>query len=187
MPRRRLPASGIAWSDDLIVCAHHAVEFEDDISIGTAEGERLRATLIGRDPRIDLALLRVDAPLKPAEWAPHADLRTGNLVIALGRPRQNIRASLGIVAGLGWRRRREAPDQADQSPILGQYERRQETMEATQMAPAAGLGRRRLGARPRWRPYPYRPHHVPRFFRRSPGRRRWQGLRHEYLRIPRRC
>ncbi len=98
--RRRLPASGIAWSDDLIVCAHHAVEFEDDINIGTAEGERLRAALIGRDPRIDLALLRVDAPLKPTEWAPQADLRTGNLVMALGRPRQNIRASLGIVAGL---------------------------------------------------------------------------------------
>ncbi len=98
--RRRLPASGTAWSENLIVCAHHAVEFEDDISIGTAEGERLRAALIGRDPRIDLALLRVDAPLKPAEWAPHAELRTGNLVIALGRPRQDIRASLGIIAGL---------------------------------------------------------------------------------------
>ena len=97
--RRRLPASGIAWSDDLIVCAHHAVELEDDISIGRADGQRLRATLIGRDPRIDLALLRVDATLKPAEWAPQAELRTGNLVIALGRPRQNIRASLGIVAG----------------------------------------------------------------------------------------
>lgn len=97
--RRRLPASGIAWSEDLIVCAHHAVEFEDDISIGTAEGQRLGATLVGRDPRIDLALLRVDAPLKPAEWAPHAELRPGNLVIALGRPRQNIRAALGIVAG----------------------------------------------------------------------------------------
>ena len=37
--RRRLPASGIAWAEDLIVAAHHAVEFEDDISIGTAEGQ----------------------------------------------------------------------------------------------------------------------------------------------------
>ena len=98
--RRRLPASGIVWSEDLIVCAHHAVEFEDDISIGTADGQRLRATLIGRDPRIDLALLRVDASLKPAAWAPQDELRAGNLVIALGRPRENIRASLGIVTGL---------------------------------------------------------------------------------------
>ena len=98
--RRRLPASGIAWSSDLVVCAHHAVELEDDISIGTADGQRTQATLIGRDPRIDLALLRVDALLKPAAWAPQDDLRAGNLVIALGRPRQNIRASLGIVTGL---------------------------------------------------------------------------------------
>ena len=30
--RRRLPASGIVWSEDLIVCAQHAVEFEEDIS-----------------------------------------------------------------------------------------------------------------------------------------------------------
>ena len=98
--RRRLPASGIAWSEDLVVCAHHAVEFEDDISIGTADGQRLRAALIGRDPRIDLALLRVDASLKPAAWAAQDELRAGSLVIALGRPRQNIRASLGIVTGL---------------------------------------------------------------------------------------
>lgn len=98
--RRRLPASGIAWSADLVVCAHHAVEIEDDISIGRADGQRLPATLIGRDPRIDLALLRVDADLRPAAWAAQNDLRAGNLVVALGRPRQNIRASLGIVTGI---------------------------------------------------------------------------------------
>jgi len=98
--RRRLPASGIVWSEDLIIAAHHAVEFEDDISIGTADGQRLRAALIGRDPRIDLALLRVDGSLKPAAWAPQDELRAGHLVIALGRPRQNIRASLGIVVGI---------------------------------------------------------------------------------------
>lgn len=98
--RRRLPASGIAWSADLVVCAHHTVEIEDDISIGRADGQRLPATLIGRDPRIDLALLRVDADLAPAAWAAMGDLRSGNLVVALGRPRQNIRASLGIVTGI---------------------------------------------------------------------------------------
>ncbi|MDE2775775.1 MAG: trypsin-like peptidase domain-containing protein [Chloroflexota bacterium] len=98
--RRRMPASGIAWSADLVVCAHHTVEIEDDIGVGTADGERMRGTLIGRDPRIDLALLRVDGSLKPAEWAAQAHLRTGNLVLALGRPRQNIRAALGIVTGL---------------------------------------------------------------------------------------
>ena len=98
--RRRLPASGIAWADDLVVCAQHAVELEDDISVAGADGQRLRASLVGRDPRIDLALLRVEAPLKPASWAASDDLRAGNLVMALGRPRRNIRASLGIVTGV---------------------------------------------------------------------------------------
>ncbi|MDE2855795.1 MAG: trypsin-like peptidase domain-containing protein [Chloroflexota bacterium] len=98
--RRRLPATGIAWSDNLIVAAHHAVEFEDDISVGTADGQRLSAALLGRDPRLDLALLRVDASLKPANWAEHDELRAGQLALALGRPRQKIRASLGIVTGL---------------------------------------------------------------------------------------
>ena len=98
--RRRLPASGIAWSEDLVLCAHHTVEIEDDIRIGAADGQSLRASLIGRDPRIDLALLRVDAPLKPAAWAAQDELRAGNLTIALGRPRQHIRASLGIVTGV---------------------------------------------------------------------------------------
>ena len=97
--RRRLPASGIAWAEDLVVCAHHTVEIEDDISISGVDGQRLQATLIGRDPRIDLALLRVDASLKPAARAARDDLRAGNLAIALGRPRGDIRASLGIVTG----------------------------------------------------------------------------------------
>ena len=98
--RRRLPASGIAWGDGLVVCASHTVEGEDDITIGTADGKVLRATLLGRDPRIDLALLRAEGDLTPAAWGAHDGLRAGNLVMALGRPRQNVRASLGIVSGM---------------------------------------------------------------------------------------
>lgn len=96
--RRRLPASGIAWSQKHIVAAHHAVEFEDDIFVGLADGERLRAELIGRDPRQDLALLQTDAQLSPLARA--TDMaRVGSLVLALGRPGQQVKAALGIVAG----------------------------------------------------------------------------------------
>jgi len=98
--RRRLPATGIAWSDNLIVTAHHVVEFDEDISVGLADGSQASADLIGRDPRIDLALLRVDASLKPGQWSAGEELRVGQLALALGRPRREIRASLGIVTGL---------------------------------------------------------------------------------------
>lgn len=97
--RRRLPATGIAWSDSLILTAHHVVEFEDGISVGLADGGQVDAALIGRDPRIDLALLQVDAKLKPATWLAGEDPRVGQLALALGRPRRDIRASLGVVTG----------------------------------------------------------------------------------------
>ncbi len=101
--RRRLPASGTVWAGNLIVTAHHVVEFEDDIVIGAPNVGRLRAELVGRDPRLDLALLRVDENLKPADWAREQELRPGELALALGRPRRKARASLGIVSGVASR------------------------------------------------------------------------------------
>ena len=98
--RRRLPATGIAWSENLILTAHHVVEFDDDISIGLANGSRVNAELVGRDPRNDLALLESNAVLTPANWADEDNLRVGNLVLALGRPRQHVKATLGVVSGL---------------------------------------------------------------------------------------
>src|SRR5215468_1550347 len=58
--RRRLPASGIVWSSDgVIVTAHHVVERDENITIGFSNGETAPATLVGRDPNTDLAVLRV--------------------------------------------------------------------------------------------------------------------------------
>lgn len=98
--RRRLPATGIAWSKELIVTAHHVVESEDDITVGLPDGGRVNASLLGRDPHNDLALLRVDGELSPADWAPDDALRVGNLVLALGRPGNKVKATLGIASGL---------------------------------------------------------------------------------------
>ena len=38
--RRRLPASGIVWSSDgVVVTAHHVIERDENISVGTAGGD----------------------------------------------------------------------------------------------------------------------------------------------------
>ena len=105
--RRRLPASGIVWSTDgFIVTAHHIVRRDDDIRVGLPDGRTVPATLVGRDPTTDLAVLRTEATdLTPAAWAAPDELRVGHIVLALGRPGRTVQATLGIVSALGdaWR------------------------------------------------------------------------------------
>ena len=104
--RRRLPASGIVWSEDgIVVTASHVLKRDDNIVVGLANGEAAKATLVGRDPGADLAVLRVDTgELSPARWLAE-DMRVGHLVLALGRPGRTVQATLGIISALGdsWR------------------------------------------------------------------------------------
>ena len=101
--RRRLPASGVIWSSDgLVVTAHHVVEREDGIRIGLTGGHVVPAELVGRDPTLDLAVLRVNLTDGAASlWTDIDELRVGHLVLALGRPGQSVRATLGVVSALG--------------------------------------------------------------------------------------
>ncbi|MCB0223047.1 MAG: trypsin-like peptidase domain-containing protein [Anaerolineae bacterium] len=107
--RRRLPATGIVWSaDGVIVTAHHVVEREDNLKIGLADGQTVSATLVGRDPTTDLAVLRSEAKgLTPPAWATFdaQGPQVGHLVLALGRPGKSAQATLGIISALGdqWR------------------------------------------------------------------------------------
>lgn len=112
--RRRLPASGVVYSSDgVIVTANHVVERDEDISVTTHDGTSYEARLVGRDPQNDLAVLKVDAELSPAVWGDNESLRVGNLILALGRPHEQVQATLGVVSALvsgpvgeRWERRR---------------------------------------------------------------------------------
>ena len=105
--RRRLSASGVVWSaDGIIVTSHHVVEREDDIQIGLSDGSTVSASLMGRDPTTDLAVLKTEATdLAPAAWVATDELAVGHLVLALGRPGRTVQATLGVVSALGsnWR------------------------------------------------------------------------------------
>jgi len=105
--RRRLPATGVAWSaDGLVVTSHHVVERDEDITVGLDGGATVGASLVGRDPTTDLAVLRLDgAALSPLPWAEPDALGVGHLVLALGRPGDSVLATLGIIGALGgaWR------------------------------------------------------------------------------------
>ncbi len=98
--RRRLPASGVVLGEGLIATAHHVVRKEKGITIGLEGGETTSADLLGRDPTTDLAILKTDTTLAKFPLA-EAVGDVGNLVLTLGRPGQNVRASFGIIGARG--------------------------------------------------------------------------------------
>ena len=98
--RKRYPASGIALAEDLVLTADHVVTREDGIKVVLADGKSLDATIAGRDPGSDLAVLRLpEKVLTPAKTS--EAVKVGQLVLALGRPNSaGIQASWGIVTAI---------------------------------------------------------------------------------------
>ena len=98
--RKRYPASGIAYTEDLVLTADHVVTREEDIKVLLPEGRSLAATVAGRDPGSDLAVLRLsEKALPPAQTS--EDVKVGQLVMALGRPgSEGTQASWGIVTSI---------------------------------------------------------------------------------------
>lgn len=105
--RDRVPASGIIWSTDgIVVTTHHVLERDENIKVGLPEGESLPASLVGRDPTTDLAVLRMDGGSSSAlEWSDPGSLRVGHLALALARPGRSVQATMGIIGALSgsWR------------------------------------------------------------------------------------
>jgi len=100
---RRRGGSGMVWaSEGIIVTASHVIEREDGINVGLASGDVVPASLVGRDPRTDVAVLRIQAGgLPAASWAAPDDLRVGHLLVAVGRPGRTVRAAVGFLSALG--------------------------------------------------------------------------------------
>jgi S1-C subfamily serine protease len=113
--RRRYPASGIAYAADLVLTADHVVTRDEDIRIGLPDGKSLPATVAGRDPGSDLALLRLsEKALTPAKTDKNP--KVGQLVLALGRPSEaGMQASFGIITSIG------GPARTWRGGLLDQY------------------------------------------------------------------
>jgi serine protease Do len=94
--------SGVIWDrDGLIVTSHHVLD-GPRAEVELADGRRFLASVLARDPRNDLAALRVPAaPLPAARIADSTRLRLGELILAVGHPLDIPgAAALGIVSGV---------------------------------------------------------------------------------------
>ena len=89
-PRRvsSLGSGFIIDSAGIVVTNNHVISEADEITVILNDGTRLKAELVGKDQKTDLALLRVkpDKPLKAVKFGDSEKLRLGEWVIAIGNP-----------------------------------------------------------------------------------------------------
>jgi serine protease Do len=101
---RRTSGSGvIIRSDGYLVTNEHVVSDADKIQVKLADGRRFDGRLVGKDERVDLALVKIEATGLPvAALGDSNKLRVGEFVLALGQPfglEQSV--SFGIVSRKG--------------------------------------------------------------------------------------
>lgn len=90
-PQRRATSLGsgfIIAPDGLIVTNNHVIEGADEISVIMHDERRLKAEVVGRDAKTDLALLRVksNSPLPYVKFGNSDKSRVGDWVVAIGNP-----------------------------------------------------------------------------------------------------
>jgi serine protease Do len=89
-PRRvnSLGSGFIIDASGIVVTNNHVISEADEITVILNDGSRLKAELMGKDQKTDIALLRVktDKPLKAVKFGDSDRLRLGEWVIAIGNP-----------------------------------------------------------------------------------------------------
>jgi putative serine protease PepD len=102
----------VVSEEGLIVTNAHVVEGATAIEVKVGDGATHPATVVGRDPSTDLALLRVDAEgedLQPLQLADSSAVKVGDQVYAIGNPYGLDRTlTSGVVSAL--QRQIQAPN-----------------------------------------------------------------------------
>ena len=102
-PRRSsaLGSGFVISSDGYIVTNNHVIDKADEIVIEFFDGKELVAKLVGRDPKTDIAVLKVEAsePLPFVGFGDSDIARVGDWVMAIGNPLgQGFSVSAGIIS-----------------------------------------------------------------------------------------
>ncbi|MBP7778972.1 MAG: trypsin-like peptidase domain-containing protein [Acidobacteria bacterium] len=103
-PRRGTGTGFIVDQRGLIITNQHVVEGAERVMVKLADGRSFRATVVGTDPDIDLAVLKVEAgvPLPELPLGDSDDLRVGEWVCAIGNPyAYEHTVTVGVVSFVG--------------------------------------------------------------------------------------
>lgn len=86
--QRSLGSGFIIDKEGYILTNNHVVDAADEIIVTTAEEEEYKAKIIGKDPKTDLALIKIDAngALTPLPMGDSDQLQIGEWILAIGNP-----------------------------------------------------------------------------------------------------
>jgi len=72
----------------IVVTNNHVIGDANDISVIFSDGTRLKAEIVGKDSKVDIAVLKVktDKPLKAVPFGDSDSIRPGDWVMAIGNP-----------------------------------------------------------------------------------------------------
>ncbi len=102
-PQQGVGSGVVLTKDGFIVTNNHVVDGADEVKVGLQDGREFTAKVIGKDPKSDLAVVKVDAKDLPAvEIADSDKIEVGDLVLAVGNP-FNIgqTVTMGLVSATG--------------------------------------------------------------------------------------
>ena len=105
-PERRQQGMGsgvIVSSNGYIITNNHVIDQADEIRVVFGDKREFQGTLIGTDPKTDLAIIKIDATdLPPLPWGDSDQLQVGEMVLAVGNPfGLNQTVTMGIISAVG--------------------------------------------------------------------------------------
>ena len=106
-PKKRQQSAGSGVIVDkekgLVITNHHVVNNADEVHVALIDGRSFPAKIIGNDPELDVALLKIDATaLHEVQLANSDALEVGDFAVAIGNPfglGQTV--TTGIISALG--------------------------------------------------------------------------------------
>jgi serine protease Do len=103
-PREGAGSGFVIDAAGYILTNHHVIDGADRVTVTLGDGRVARATVVGTDPAIDVALLKISTsgPLQPAVLGNSDGLRVGEWVCAIGNPAGYVHSvTVGVVSFLG--------------------------------------------------------------------------------------
>jgi len=89
LKQQSLGSGFIIDKDGYIITNNHVVDGADEIKVKLADGKEYKAKVVGRDPKTDLALIKISSFFKDLPSLPLGDsdkMRVGDWVLAIGNP-----------------------------------------------------------------------------------------------------